>query len=114
MHACCSAFELPVGNGAVMGGLLMMWPAVTFAFRSYSKEGYKVSNAVTRSWRVGPTAMNWSRGGGHEQGIRIGLPLGPGIPSQFLRRRKVGISFTHIIVRCTRMGEGMHTQYRRG
>ena len=91
MRACCSAFELPVGNGAAMGGLLTMWPAATFAFRSYSEEGYKVSNAAARRWRVGPTAMNWSRGGGHEQGIRIGLPLGPVIPSQLLRRRKVVI-----------------------
>ena len=34
MRACWSAFELPVGKLAPTDGLLMMWPAATFAFRS--------------------------------------------------------------------------------
>ena len=33
MRACWSCFELPVGKGAAIPGLLIMWPAFTFAFR---------------------------------------------------------------------------------
>lgn len=34
IRACCSPFELPVGNGVAIGGLLMAWPAATFAFKA--------------------------------------------------------------------------------
>ena len=94
MRACWSALELPVGKGAAMGGLLIMWPAATFAFSACDDEGERIGEHIGFEYmngceRRGRTAMNWSRGGGHEHGIRIGWPLGPLMPSQFLLRRKV-------------------------
>ena len=53
MRACCSGFESPVGNGAAMGGLLIMWPAATFAFRAYDEEECMVRKMVAIRWRGG-------------------------------------------------------------
>jgi len=59
--ASLESFESSVGNVSLTVGLLRTWPAATLADSS---------------------AMNASRSGGHWQGILIGLPSAPAIPSQ--------------------------------
>lgn len=39
IRACCSPFEFPVGKGMAMPGLLIAWPALTFAFKDCEGKG---------------------------------------------------------------------------
>lgn len=83
MRACWSALLLPVGNETATEGFLTAWPAATFAFRDYKKAArqHRISK-MEQNRKSGRTAMNWSRGGGHEHGmLMLFTPLQLPVPS---------------------------------
>ena len=63
------------------------------------EERERVRSSERRDRSEERTAMNWSRGGGQAQGILMGWPLAPAMPSQSLDRKGVEYGVEFVLAR---------------